>query len=188
VIGDFSPKIPLVIADPRTPAGNVVGAVVRSIDIAPTLLELAGIASPANADGVSLAPWLRGEDPGIDLPAYNETGIWLTRPPGMPDDHLCYPQISDLLYTPDTASGALAIKPEYRNLVVQARDRMVRAGRWKLTHQPLTNGAICRLFDVVTDPDCRNDVSREQKAIFLDLKRQLDIWIREDIQILPAKP
>ena len=43
-VGDFSSRIPLVIRDPRKPGGGTIDKVVRSIDLAPTLLELVGSA------------------------------------------------------------------------------------------------------------------------------------------------
>src|SRR3569832_1822750 len=54
-VGDFSPRIPLVIRAPGRPARGTVDQVVRSIDLAPTLLELVGASPVANMDGVSLA-------------------------------------------------------------------------------------------------------------------------------------
>ncbi len=48
-------RVPLIIFYPRKlPAGKVVKSRVRLIDIAPTLLELAGISKPAQVGGVSL--------------------------------------------------------------------------------------------------------------------------------------
>jgi arylsulfatase A-like enzyme len=55
-------KVPLVIAAPLGAArGRRVSAQVRSVDIAPTLAELAGLAPLAAIDGNSLVPFLRGE-------------------------------------------------------------------------------------------------------------------------------
>ena len=64
-VGDFSPRIPLVIRDPRKPAGGTIDAVVRSIDLAPTLLELAG-SRPAPTHGRRIAR--REPDPACALP------------------------------------------------------------------------------------------------------------------------
>jgi arylsulfatase A-like enzyme len=59
---DHDLKVPLVIAAPLGAArGRRVGAQVRSVDIAPTLAELAGLPPFAVADGKSLVPFLRGE-------------------------------------------------------------------------------------------------------------------------------
>jgi arylsulfatase A-like enzyme len=55
-------KVPLVIAAPLGAArGRRVSAQVRSVDIAPTLADLAGLPPFAAADGKSLVPFLRGE-------------------------------------------------------------------------------------------------------------------------------
>ncbi len=62
-VGDFSPRIPLVIRDPRQPADGRIDQVVRSIDLAPTLLELAGAPAATSMDGVSLAGCLTGKEP-----------------------------------------------------------------------------------------------------------------------------
>jgi arylsulfatase A-like enzyme len=48
---------------------------VRSIDIAPTLLELADVHAPVAFDGTSLVPLMRGERDDLGLAAYSETGI-----------------------------------------------------------------------------------------------------------------
>jgi arylsulfatase A-like enzyme len=59
---DHDLKVPLVISAPLGSArGRRVNAQVRSVDIAPTLVELAGLPSFAAVDGKSLVPFLRGE-------------------------------------------------------------------------------------------------------------------------------
>ncbi len=57
-------RIPMIIRDPRLPAarrGQRAEQMVLNIDLAPTLLDLAGLAPAQAADGRSLAPPLRGE-------------------------------------------------------------------------------------------------------------------------------
>lgn len=176
VRGDASARVPLVIADPRIKGTAACSRVVRSIDVAPTLLELAGIGAPADMDGVSLVPYLKGEAVDLDLAAYNETGIWLTTLPGMPEDHLRYPDLFELLEVPDRVSGTLAIKPEYRDIVIRAKDRMIRRGRWKLTCQPTTSGPRYALFDLAMDPECRDDVASVHIEIVRALQERLADW------------
>jgi arylsulfatase A-like enzyme len=57
-----SVRVPLVIAGPGVPAGQVDQMTLLT-DVAPTILDLAGVTVPADVDGVSLAPLLRGADP-----------------------------------------------------------------------------------------------------------------------------
>jgi arylsulfatase A-like enzyme/glycosyltransferase involved in cell wall biosynthesis len=177
---DHSARIPLIIVDPRLQGGQEVDDIVRSIDVMPTLLELLGIQPAPQEDGVSLASYLRERNAALDLAAYNETGIWLTAPPNMPVDHLHYPDLLELLEVPDKVTGTLAIKPEYRDIVVAAKDRMLRKGRWKLVYQPLTSGFRLLLFDTVSDPLCGTDLANEQPDVVQELWRVMHCWIDAD--------
>jgi arylsulfatase A-like enzyme len=63
--------VPLIVRFPgRTPKGRV-SAQVRTLDIAPTVLDAIGITPPSHLDGVSLMPLARG-DGGGDLLAFAE--------------------------------------------------------------------------------------------------------------------
>jgi arylsulfatase A-like enzyme/glycosyltransferase involved in cell wall biosynthesis len=158
-VGEASPRIPLVIRDPRLPARGSVEHIVRSIDIAPTLLERAGIPVPDSMDGTSLAGCLVEATACPELDAFNETGIWIADIPGLPDGHLRYPNLLELLEVPNRESGTLAIKPAYNERILAAKDRMIRSGRWKLVSQPLDAGESLHLFDLHDDPACCHDVA-----------------------------
>ena len=54
--------IPLIVRGPGVPAGRT-DAFALNIDLAPTLLELAGAPVPESLDGRSLVPFLRGTPP-----------------------------------------------------------------------------------------------------------------------------
>jgi arylsulfatase A-like enzyme len=59
-------RVPLLVYDPRLPAasrGVVRVEMALNIDVAPTLLELAGLEPSASMQGRSLAPLVRGESP-----------------------------------------------------------------------------------------------------------------------------
>jgi arylsulfatase A-like enzyme/GT2 family glycosyltransferase len=179
-IGDHSSRVPLLIVDPRRDARGTVSDVVRSVDFLPTLLELIGLPEPLGIDGVSLAPYLSQGGAKRDLDAFNETGIWLTHLPGMPQEHLRYPPLPDLLEVPEKSDGTLSIKPEFHDLVVAAKDRMIRRGRWKLVYQPLWRGHILKLFDMDADPACATDVIDQHRDVARELWRTLEAWIRSD--------
>jgi tetratricopeptide (TPR) repeat protein len=49
-------RVPLILAGPGIPAGQVESALVRTADVTPTLLTLAGLAVPKGLDGESLLP------------------------------------------------------------------------------------------------------------------------------------
>ena len=56
-----SARVPLYVRGPGVPAGSTVERLALNTDFAPTFADLAGVEFPA--DGRSLAPLLRGEDP-----------------------------------------------------------------------------------------------------------------------------
>jgi arylsulfatase A-like enzyme len=174
VRGDFSARVPLVIVDPRSEGVGHCSRIVRSIDLAPTLLELAGIGVPGSMDGQSLVAYLTGDRADLQLPAFNETGIWLTDVPGMLANHLRYPNILDLLEVPDKGTGTLAIKAKYRQVVIAAKDRMVCIGDWKLIYQPTTDGPLYELFNLKADPECRRNVAAAHPEIVSELQDYLE--------------
>lgn len=176
-IGEVSARIPLIIRDPRTLHSGIQQQIVRSVDIAPTLLELAGIDIPEAMEGVSLAGLVRGETQDLGLAVFNETGIWITDIPGMPEGHLRYPNLLELLEIPDKNSGTMAIKPKYRDIVFEAKDRMIRVGRWKLVYQPVESGALYKLFDLETDPACQHNCIADNPKLAEAMKQQLVTWI-----------
>ncbi|HMM75033.1 MAG TPA: sulfatase-like hydrolase/transferase [Gammaproteobacteria bacterium] len=186
-MGDYSSRVPLLIADPRRSGGRCIGTTVRSIDIAPTLLELCGCAASATMDGVSLAPLLDGAAPA-SLVAYNETGIWLNEIPGMPADHLRYPGIVELLDIPNPISGTLAIKPVHRPAIIAAKDRFVARGAWKLVYQPLQDGYQLSLFDTAADPACTQDLAARRPDVRDELWRELQRFLARDGLVSDAAP
>ncbi len=62
---EFSMRAPLIIFDPRyrQQQGTRRDQMVLNIDMAPTMLDLAGVSVSRSMQGVSLAPILRGESP-----------------------------------------------------------------------------------------------------------------------------
>jgi arylsulfatase A-like enzyme/Flp pilus assembly protein TadD len=56
---DTTLRVPLIVAGPGVPAGQVVGGRACLVDVAPTALRLLGLA-PFDADGVDLAPAMAG--------------------------------------------------------------------------------------------------------------------------------
>jgi hypothetical protein len=63
-------RVPLVVVDPRQERGRRVARLVESIDLLPTLAEVAGFAAPAGISGESFADLLRGGDGRLAGRAY----------------------------------------------------------------------------------------------------------------------
>jgi arylsulfatase A-like enzyme len=68
-------RVPLIVAAPGLlPEGKVIDPVTRTIDIMPTLIDLAGLPVPDGLQGRSLVGLARGVDRGAAPPAYCESG------------------------------------------------------------------------------------------------------------------
>lgn len=173
-IGEQSNRVPLIIMDPDQPGRGLVEDIIRSVDVAPTLLERCGITPPKEIEGRSLLDFLQGKTPSPTLTACFKTGLWLTRHPGIHPRHFFYPDIVELLHIPDKGTGTLAIKPEYLAQVERARDKAVCRGRWKLVRLALNNTPRYLLFDLKTDPGCHEDISDHFPEIIEELRTYLE--------------
>lgn len=180
IVSDFSCRAPLVVYDPRRPPAGNVKRTVRAVDVAPTLLELAEIPVPPFIEGKSLQPFLERGNAEPDRIAFAETGIWISKVRGLPKDRVAYPSVLELLEIVDKKSGALSIKPQYREIIVRAKSRLAREGRWALVYFPLENGEQYALYDLQTDLAMRHDVTAQHPEVAGRLKEKLREWMRSE--------
>ena len=172
---DPSNHIPFVILDPEGRLKGRIDATARSVDIAPTLLDLVGIdPGELDADGRSLLPMVAGME-SQPRAAYLATGAWLARVKGMAEDHLEVPPLMDLLEIRDYDSGTISLSDEGARLIEQARDRAIRWDHWKLVRIPLKEGKVrYALYDLSTVDDV--DVTERFPSVFACLREALDRW------------
>lgn len=68
--------VPFIMVCPeRLPIGHTVKSLVRTIDIAPTILDLLGKEPWPHAQGVTLVPLIRGEIEDLDIDSYGESFV-----------------------------------------------------------------------------------------------------------------
>lgn len=178
VIVDDSARIPLIIADPAGAQGVEISGIARTIDLAPTLLDLSGHSPlPTGFDGVSLAGVIRRKESMPELNAYYETGVWFTKVPGLGDDHLHYPELPELLEVQDKKAATIGLKATMHDLVISAKDRALRDRKWKLVRLALKDGPRWLLYDVENDPECTRDVGSEFPDIVSAMReRGTKLW------------
>lgn len=73
---DNSLRVPMIIYDPRNPLHRDVSDFALNIDIAPTILEFAGVSAPALWQGESLASYVKGEDPAKNRVEFVAEHLW----------------------------------------------------------------------------------------------------------------
>jgi arylsulfatase A-like enzyme len=120
-------RVPLLIRMPGLPGGVVRNDLVSSVDIAPTLIDIAGGEPPPAMDGTSLLPLLSGGTP-----------------PGWRDAVLSEIDLAEP-HAPTRFQTTLDL-PEHRANAAVLRDR-----DWTLVH--FNGGVPPMLFDRQADPD-----------------------------------
>jgi arylsulfatase A-like enzyme len=181
LFGDETTHVPLLILDPRRPGARVIKDIVRDVDLAPTLCELAGVEPPGDRDGHSLVPALdlKPLEPAF---AYAETGLWFSESlPDVPRSlRIPYPDLTQLLELRQDRADDLALRPELELLTIAAKHRMVRDERYKLVYAPTRSGAKYFLFDTASDPAETRDVAGANPEIVRRLGDELWRFMLQD--------
>ncbi|MDC0709846.1 sulfatase-like hydrolase/transferase [Stigmatella sp. ncwal1] len=170
--------VPFVLRFPgRVAEGRTVTSRARSLDVAPTLLELLGVPAPETFRGRSLAPLIvpgASKEELPELPALIETDLWFSDRDGQPYQQvrLPYPWIYDIAAV-EPPQGDIVLKPEWEAPVEAARHRGLYFGRWKLLELPTPKGVKVELYDVVIDPSEQQDVAAQHPEVVATLREQL---------------
>lgn len=174
---DPSGRIPIVIKGPGVPIGVNFEPTTRSIDVMPTLLDLLNIPIPTNLDGVNLIPYVKAQK-SPELFAFQETGIWLGKIPGLHPEQILYPNIVELLDIPDKKSGTLVVNEKHYPTVIRAKSRSIQNEKWKLIYIATYKAPVYQLYDLENDPYL--DVIESHSEVFAELKKLLDSHIESD--------
>ena len=147
-------RLPMVIGDPRRPAGRVVPELVSQVDLLPTLLDLAGVPVPPGTAGRSLVPLMDGAADWRDA-LYGETA-GLSQKPGV-----------------DPPLAQQDLDPEHLLIV-----KWLRTQRWKYAFYSTDRD---ELYDIVLDPsEMRNLASEPAYAeLIRAFRRRLVAWMDE---------
>jgi arylsulfatase A-like enzyme len=129
---EHSMKAPLVFAGPGIPDGGGRNALVYLFDIGPTILEIAGLAIPAEMEGKSLVGILSGDEGGVRTSLFT---AYETYQRAVRDDRwklirypqLHYSQLFDLKDDPYELTN-LAGVPEHRK---KEGDMMTLLQQWQ---------------------------------------------------------
>jgi arylsulfatase A-like enzyme len=184
-------RVPLVIRVPGLPKAPRVGQVVGLVDIFPTVLELLGIDKPndkpSGLDGISLAPFLRGEKPDVEprylyAEAFEPTNYGAAPLFALVGDrwkyiHTSRPELYDLESDVTEARNRIDEEPEIAAEFVQRlRERFANRAEQTRTedHSQLTDPETVRrlrelgyLTGAVVDENIDFDVSRADPKDFI---------------------
>jgi hypothetical protein len=70
------------------------------------------------------------------------------------------------------------VKPEFRERIVQAKQRCLKTRNWKLICTPTAAGTRhYGLFNLVADPGCVTDVADSRPEVLAPLRAAMDRWL-----------
>lgn len=148
-LGEDENRILLAIKAPRSLSGGArvasVDALVRLIDVGPTVLDLLGLPPLPGADGVSLLPWMSpAARPGASLPSlklYAETGFTHVSPDVFAPGHAATAPRTFHAYRVH-ADGVVELTDEAHSAVLAEKDLGAFDGQSWLVRAPGRDGGL----------------------------------------------
>jgi arylsulfatase A-like enzyme len=180
--GGQANHVPLIIHVPgREP--RVIPETVRLIDVIPTIADLVGIKHAKSWEGLSFAGWLDGSDEPKHRPFYGETGFPFIQfsVPGIERPKL--PPMDELTRIDENFDFQFVLKDQYKQAVVDAKQRCLRTRDWKLVCTPTADGTRhFGLFHIPSDPHGESDLAASRPEVLAPMKAALERWMDEHIE------
>lgn len=179
--GDQNGNIPFILHIPgMEQKPKKVENLVRSIDFAPTLLDLVGVKRDPRIEGVSLRPYIENKGEDLSLALFAETSYLFCKRYVPGEEPLIIPDAMDSnTFVDESFNCHFVLKEKFQELVLQTKERCLRTERWKLVFTPGKFHDIWRLFDLRKDTHCERPVNLEHPVVFMAMQKKLLEWMRE---------
>lgn len=172
-------RVPMIFHVPGL-APKVIPEAVRLIDVIPTLADLTGIEKSPTWEGRSFAGWLKGNETPVCRPFYGETGFPFIQftVPGVERPKL--PPMDELTWIDEDYNYQFVLKPEYKERLIEAKQRCLRTKNWKLVCTPTAAGTRhFGLFNLSADPHGEHDLAASRPEVLAPMKAALERWMDE---------
>ncbi len=186
--GHYAVKIPLIFHYPKgIKTHREIQDVARVVDIAPTILSLAGLEPSHAMEGVSLMPLMQGKQAPPQR-AFGETGIWfdntLRKDLFFQYKRILYPDITFLSEIDFHFDNQLVLSDDFRDVVNLAKHRYVFDGRYKLIYMPLRDRIEYELYDTKRDPGEKMNIAGRDTANLKRMKKILFDWVTRNGDVI----
>jgi arylsulfatase A-like enzyme len=183
---DAGVRVPLIIRMPGAVQRGVIRPELMShIDLAPSLLDFAGVPAPAKMQGRSFRPLLEGRTYEPRLEAFSSRNWHDNFDPSRSIRTAQH----KLIYNTAPATPYRPIRDLAESPTWRAYNRLFRDGRLSAEHLRLLEPArpVFELYDVQADPDESNNLAAvpDKQAVLADLKRRLSDWMHDTYDFLP---
>ena len=159
-------QIPLIMTLPGVlPAGRRVPGLCQTSDIAPTILDICGMAPPKEVDGTSLVPRILGRR-GAKAP-----------------DIVFAHTLAEIIYRYEHFSARTKRYKFIRSVPFAARPEKMKGNigeRFTRLREVASqkNGVLRELYDLKKDPGEQKNIFEKERSIARELEKKLDKWIR----------
>jgi arylsulfatase A-like enzyme len=180
--GDQTNHVPFVCTLPggKITPGGTVKRLTRTIDVAPTILDLCGLPPEPRFEGVSLRPYLEKPDSAnLDLAFYGETSYLFFQRQITGEEPLHVPPLEETTQIDDSFDFHFVLKQKYADDVLRTKERCLRTESWKLIFTPGAHRPIFRLFDLRTDPHCQTPIQLTNVETWHTMEKALRLWVDE---------
>lgn len=170
-------SVPMIVHIPGV-AAKVIPETVRLIDVVPTLADFAGVGKSPTWQGRSFAGWIRGEETPEFRPFYGETGFPFIqfRVPGVERPKL--PPMDECTWIDEDYNYQFVVKPEYRERIVEAKQRCLKTRDWKLVCTPTATGTRhFGLFHLASDATAETDLAASRPEVLEPMRLALERWM-----------
>lgn len=178
--GDQNNNIPCVLRVPgMKDKARKVSKLVRTLDFAPTILDLCGLPWEARMEGVSLRPYIEQTADDLGLAFFGETSYLFCKRyiPGEKPRHIA--PMTSTTFIDEDFDCHFVLKEEYQPLVIETKERCLRTEKWKFVFTPGENRSILRLYDLENDPHCLKHVGPLHPEVFHAMHERLIQWMRD---------
>ncbi|MEN9535366.1 MAG: hypothetical protein RIR37_639 [Verrucomicrobiota bacterium] len=179
---NYANRVPMIIHLPGT-TPRVISEAVRLVDVAPSIADLVGIPQAPDWEGQSFASWLRDDETPTNRPFYGETGFpfiqfsvnGVTRPK--------LPPMDEMTFIDKNFNYQFVLKSEYREALVDAKQRCLRTAHWKIVCTPTADGGRhFGLFDKRKDPHGEHNIADSRQEVLGPMRKALERWMDERIE------
>lgn len=174
--------VPMIVHIPGA-APKVIPETVRLIDVAPTIAEITGAPKPASWQGRSFARWLHGSEAPEHRPFYGETGFPFIQftVPGVERPKL--PPMDEMTMIDEDYNYQFVLRPEFRERLVEAKQRCLRTRDWKLVCTPTAAGTRhFGLFHLPSDPHAEKDLAATRPEVLAPMQAALEKWMDQGVE------
>lgn len=176
--GDQTNHLPCIFHVPGNRfASAKVERLTRTLDLAPTVLDILGLPPEPRFEGRSLVPYLEGSSEDLSLAFYGETSFLFFNRKVAGEEPQGMPPFEETVRIDPTFDYHFVVRDEFKDAVLRTKERCLRTEHWKLIFTPGVRDDIWQLFDLRRDPHCEKDVKSSNGEVLNVMRKALMIWM-----------